>query len=173
MQKDLSTFEFRKLTIDTVPLLLEVQEEAFEYAKGNTDFLRRNTYETLAVCFGGQSEVLGAFDGDKLVAFGILFVAGEGKENLAHDVDEIEDILTSANVKLIIVRPDYRGNGLQRELVARLEKTAVDAGFKWLCATVAPSNNWSYDNFIKSGFALNKILTKYGGLTRALLVKKI
>lgn len=173
MKKDINTFEFKKLTIDSVPLLLEVQEEAFEYAKGNTDFLRRNTYETLAVCFEGQSEVLGAYDGDTLVAFGILFVAGEGKENLAYDVDEIEDINTSANVKLIIVRPTYRGNGLQRELVSRLEKTAKELGYKWLCATVAPSNNWSYDNFIKSGFEQNKILVKYGGLTRALLVKKI
>lgn len=173
MKKDLSAFEFKKLSIESVPLLLEVQEEAFEYAKGNTDFLRRNTYETLAVCFEGQSEVLGAFDGDTLVAFGILYVAGEGKENLAYDVDEIVDINTSANVKLIIVRPDYRGNGLQRALVAKLENTAKKAGFEWLCATVAPTNNWSYDNFIKSGFALCKILTKYGGLTRALLVKKI
>lgn len=173
MKKNITEFDFKKLNVESVPLLLEVQEEAFEYAKGNTDFLRRNTYETLAVCFEGESEVLGVFDEDKLIAFGILFVAERGKENLAYDVDEIEDIMTSANVKLIIVRPDYRGNGLQRELVSRLENLAKEKGFKWLCATVSPTNNWSYDNFIKGGFSLNKILTKYGGLTRALLVKSI
>ena len=173
MKKDLSTFEFRKLTIDTVPLLLEVQEEAFEYAKGNTDFLRRNTYETLAVCFGGQSEVLGAFDGDKLVAFGILFVAGEGKENLAHDVDEIEDILTSANVKLIIVRPSYRGNGLQKIIINKLQEHAKNCGFSYLCATVSPVNNYSLNNFLGTDFINYKTLNKYGGLSRILLYKKI
>ncbi len=173
MKIDVNTLEYKRLTIDSIPLILEVQEEAFAYANGNTDFLRRNTYETLAPCFDGDSIVLGAFSGETLVAFGILFVAGSGGENLAKDVERIDDILTSANVKLVIVRPDYRGNGLQRELVKKLEDSAKDMGYAWLCATVAPTNNWSYDNFIKSGFELDKILVKYGGLTRALLVKKI
>ena len=173
MKIDVNTLEYKRLTIDSIPLILEVQEEAFAYANGNTDFLRRNTYETLAPCFDGDSIVLGSFSGETLVAFGILFVAGSGSENLAKDVERIDDILTSANVKLVIVRPDYRGNGLQRELVKKLEDSAKDMGYAWLCATVAPTNNWSYDNFIKSGFELDKILVKYGGLTRALLVKKI
>ncbi|MBQ8407074.1 MAG: GNAT family N-acetyltransferase [Clostridia bacterium] len=173
MKIDVNRLTFQKLEIDSVPLLLEVQEEAFEYAKGNTDFLRRNTAETLSVCFEGESVVLGVFDKDTLAGFGILFVAGEGKENLAYDADEVKDVNTSANVKLIIVRPDYRGNGLQVELVKRLQESAKKSGFEWLCATVAPTNSYSYDNFVKSGFTHTKTLTKYGGLTRALFVKKI
>ena len=165
--------EYKLLDKSCIDQLLQVQEEAFEYAKGDTDFLRRNTYETFSVCFGEKSAVIGAYFKGEMIAFGILFAAGEDKENLAKDVDEIQDITQSANVKLVIVRPAFRGNGLQRELVKRMEDSAKKSGFKWLCTTVSPTNKWSYDNCIKSGFKQVKILVKYGGLTRALLVKEI
>ena len=173
MKINTENLSFRLLSEDAIPSLLEIQEEAFEAAKGDTDFLRRNTSETLAPCFLGNSRVLGAFMGEECAAFGILHAAGDGKENLAHDVDLIDDILISANVKLIIVRPAYRGNGIQRMLIEHLEKYAKEMGYAWLCATVAPSNRFSLDNFLKTGFTEHKILKKYGGLTRALLVKKI
>ena len=173
MKIDTSLLSFRLLGEDSIPLLLDIQEEAFEAAKGDTDFLRRNTAETLAPCFLGNSRVLGAFWGGECVGFGILHAAGDGKENLAHDADCVEDILTSANVKLIIVRPLYRGNGIQRLLITRLEGYAKEMGYAWLCATVAPTNRYSLDNFLKTDFTEHKILKKYGGLTRALLVKKI
>ena len=173
MKIDTTKLTLRLLGEDAIPTLLDIQEEAFEAAKGDTDFLRRNTAETLAPCFLGNSRVLGAFMGEECAAFGILHAAGDGKENLAHDVDLIDDILTSANVKLIIVRPASRGNGIQRMLIEHLEKYAKEMGYAWLCATVAPSNRFSLDNFLKTGFTEHKILKKYGGLTRALLVKKI
>ena len=173
MKIDTSNITFRLLGADAIPALLDIQEEAFEAAKGDTDFLRRNTPETLAPCFLGNSRVLGAFLQDTLLGFGILHAAEDGKENLAHDVDLIDDVLTSANVKLIIVRPLYRGNGIQRLLIGHLEAYAQEMGYAWLCATVAPTNRFSLDNFLKTGFDEHKILKKYGGLTRALLVKKI
>ena len=173
MKIDTQKLSFRLLREDAVPTLLDIQEEAFEAAKGDTDFLRRNTAETLAPCFLGNSRVLGVFFEGECAAFGILHAAGEGKENLAYDVDCIDDVLSSANVKLIIVRPAYRGNGIQRILIEKLEKCAKEMGYAWLCATVAPTNRYSLDNFLKTGFAEHKILQKYGGLCRALLIKKI
>ena len=173
MKIDTKKLSFRLLDESAIPMLLDIQEEAFEAAKGDTDFLRRNTPETLSPCFLGNSRVLGAFLGEECVAFGILHAAEDGKENLAHDADCIENVLTSANVKLIIVRPAYRGNGIQRLLIHHLEAFAKEMGYAWLCATVAPTNRFSLDNFLKTGFEEHKILKKYGGLTRALLVKKI
>ena len=173
MKIDTTKLTLRLLGEDAISTLLDIQEEAFEAAKGDTDFLRRNTAETLAPCFLGNSRVLGAFFNGECAGFGILHAAEDGKENLAHDVDLIDDVLTSANVKLIIVRPAYRGNGIQRILIEALEGYAKQMGYAWLCATVAPTNRFSLDNFLKTGFSEHKILKKYGGLTRALLVKRI
>lgn len=173
MKIDLTKVEYKKLSIDCIPKLLEVQEETFEYAKGDTDFLRRNTTETFSLCFSGNSVVLGAYLNGEMIAFGILHCAEDTKENLALDIDEVENVLENANVKLIIVRPQFRGNGLQVALIERLGEFAKNSGYKWLSATVAPSNTWSKNNFEKCGFKIVKILQKYGGMQRVLLAKRI
>lgn len=173
MKVNVNELSYKVLQISDIPLLLEVQEEAFEYAKGDTDFLRRNTVETFSLCFGEKSLVLGVFLGEQIIAFGILHAAGDTKENLALDIEEVTDVLQNANVKLIIVRPQYRGNGLQFELIKRLSAHAKECGFTWLSATVAPSNPWSKINFEKCGFKQVKVLQKYGGKQRLLLAKQI
>lgn len=173
MKIDKNEFVYKPLGIESIPALLDLQEDAFAHAGDSTDFLRRNTYETLAPCFDGDSLVLGVFHGELLVAFGILYCAGDTKENLAHDLDEVEDVTENANVKLVIVRYEYRGNGLQKELIARLGEHARERGYKWLSSTVSPENPWSMNNLIANGYTEVKVLVKYGGLKRILFAKKI
>lgn len=174
MKIDTTKITYKPLGIDSIPALLEMQEETFEYAKDvNPDFLRRNTYDTLAVCFEEPSLVLGAYYENQLIAFGILYVAGKTDENLAKDIDFVSDVTTNANVKLTIVRPNYRGNGLQASIITKLEEHAVACGFKYLSSTVSPFNPWSQANLKKCGFTVHKILKKYGGLERILFVKKM
>ena len=173
MKINKNEFVYKPLGIDSIPALLELQEDAFAHAGDSTDFLRRNTYETLAPCFDGDSLVLGVYHGDLLVAFGILYCAGDTKENLAHDLDEVTDITENANVKLVIVRYEYRGNGLQKELIARLCTHAEKQGYKWLSSTVSPENPWSMNNLLANGFTEAKVLVKYGGLKRILYAKRV
>ena len=173
MKIDMTKVSFKPLTPDYIPELLEIQEETFAAAVGSTDFLRRNTEETLAVCFPEPSLVLGAYYEGEMIAFGILHAAGTTAENLAKDLDEVEDITQNANVKLTIVRPAYRGNGLQRALIMKLEEHAKACGFLWLSSTVSPENPWSRNNLVACGFTVAKILKKYGGLERYLFVKRI
>ena len=173
MKISINNLVFKPLGIDSIPALLELQEDAFAHAGDSTDFLRRNTVETLEPCFGGDSLVLGAFDGELLVAFGILYCAGNTKENLAHDLDEVTDVTENANVKLVIVRYEYRGNGLQKELIRRLCAHAEERGYKWLSSTVSPENPWSMKNLLANGFTEAKVLVKYGGLKRILFAKQI
>ena len=173
MKIDLSKVSYKQLTLDYIPKMLEIQEETFAAAVGSSDFLRRNTVETFSVCFPAPSLVLGAYYEGEMIAFGILHAAGTTAENLAKDLDEVEDITENANVKLTIVRPPYRGNGLQRELITRLGEHAKECGFKWLSSTVSPENPWSKNNLEACGFTLAKVLKKYGGLERYLFVKRI
>ncbi len=173
MKIDIQNLTYKPLSAESIPALLELQEDAFAHAGDSTDFLRRNTTETLLPCFSGDSLVLGAFDGDTLVAFGILYCAGDTKENLAHDLDEVADVTENANVKLVIVKYEYRGNGLQKELIARLCNHAEEKGYKWLSSTVSPENPWSMNNLVANGFTAAKVLVKYGGLKRILYAKQI
>ena len=173
MKINVNNLTYKTLSEGSIPALLELQEDAFAHAGDSTDFLRRNTPETLLPCFGGDSLVLGVYDGELLVAFGILYCAGDTKENLALDLDEVSDVTENANVKLVIVRYEYRGNGLQKELIARLCAHAEQRGYKWLSSTVSPENPWSMNNLIANGFTEAKVLVKYGGLKRILYAKKI
>ena len=66
---------FRVLEKDSVPLLLDLQEEAFAVLD-DPDLLRRNTAETFGVCFNEKSLVLAVYRGKEIAGFGILYAAG-------------------------------------------------------------------------------------------------
>lgn len=173
MKISMNEVTFRPLDISYIPKLLEIQEETFLYAAGQKDFLRRNTEETFAVCFPEPSLVVGAYLGEEMIAFGILHAAGETAENLAHDIEAVADIRENANVKLTIVRPMYRGNGLQAALITKMEEHAREKGFRYLSSTVSPTNPWSLNNLEKCGFRPYKTLKKYGGMERILYFKEL
>lgn len=163
---------FRKLDLTSIAQLLEIQEEAFATIE-DTDILRRNTHETFAVCFAEPSLVTGVFDGDEMVAFGILYAAGKDKENLAYDLDGCDDVTKFANIKLVIVRQAYRGRGLQRALIRHFENYAIEQGFVGLCSTASPKNIYSCNNLKACGYTVAKTLQKYGGKERWLFVKRL
>lgn len=170
--KDKREITFRVLGKDSVPVLLDIQEEAFAVLD-DPDLLRRNTEETLEVCFNEKSLVLGAYCGEEIAGFGILYAAGKDKENLAYSLDGCDDVENYVNVKLTIVRPAFRGIGIQRMLIERLTAYAAEEGFKGACSTVSPKNNYSSTNLTKCGFEAVKTLVKYGGKARILFYKKL
>lgn len=162
----------KKLNKDSIPVMLEIQEEAFKVLE-DPDLLRRNTYETLEVCFNEKSLVLGAYIDGEIAGFGILYDAGKDKENLAYSLDDVSDVENYVNVKLTIVRPAFRGKGIQRLLIEKLVEYAAKEGFKGACSTVSPKNNFSSNNLTKCGFEAVKTLVKYGGMKRILFYKKL
>ncbi len=169
---DISKLKIKVLGDGDLDEIMAVQEETFEELK-DSDILRRNTKETFAVCFTEPSIAYGLYNEEEMVAFGMLYCAGDSSENLALSLDEKIDIYSVANLKVVIVRPKYRGNGLQKYLIEILEKHATENGYTTVMATVAPTNNFSMDNFIACGYKHVKTLKKYGGLERALLIKPL
>ncbi len=166
-----SDLTVKVLSMDDIQDILDIQEEAF-CAMQDSANLRRNTPETFGVCFEEPSVALGVYHEEKMIAFGMLYCAGEDEENLGRSLDTPIDLMSVANVKVIIVRPAYRGNGLQRYLISLLESHAVKNGYKVLMATVSPDNEYSMNNFLALGYKCVKVLKKYGGLQRALLYKE-
>ena len=132
--------------------------------------LRHNSPEMIASCLEEPNVTLGVWDGDLLVAIGMLYVPQCIEEDHFHDLD-LQGDYKSANQKLFLVRDRYRGLGLQRRLIREVEKTAIARGYNLLCTTVAPNNDFSINNFLKEGYVYAKTEIKYGGLVRNLYYK--
>lgn len=166
--------QYRKLEEEHIPHLLAFQEDVFNEDENAKETLRRNTYETLKPCFNKESLVLGVYYHEEMVAFGILYFAGEDHENLAYSLDEIpENIKEYGNVKLIIVKKNYRGNGIQRLLIERFVDYARKHGYAGLLSTASPLNIPSCKSLERCDFKLAKVVKKYGGLTRNLYFLKL
>jgi GNAT superfamily N-acetyltransferase len=144
--------------------------EAIYAALSDKSVLRHNSPEMIASCLEEPNVTLGVWDGDLLVAIGMLYVPQCIEEDHFHDLD-LQGDYKSANQKLFLVRDRYRGLGLQRTLIREVEKTAVARGYNLLCTTVAPNNDFSINNFLKEGYVYAKTEMKYGGLVRNLYYK--
>ncbi len=166
-------FEFKQCDISYLDDILRIQEEAFEVID-NPDLLRRNTKEMLSACLAEPHYTLGAYVDGKLAGFAVLFDGERTKENLGYDIGiDDSEVLSVVNLKLIIVSPAYRGNGLQRKMTALLEDIAKQRGKKYICVTVSPDNEFSRKNVECMNYIFHSQKEKYNGMLRNLYYKKI
>ena len=161
--------ELRQCTINDLQAVVELNETIYDNLPDKT-VLRHNSHEMIASCLEEPNFTLGYWDGDLLVAIGVLYVPQCLAEDHFHDLDLIGDY-RSANQKLFLVREGYRGQGLQQKLIHELEKIALSRGYNLLCTTCAPNNDFSINNFLKEGYIYAKTEEKYGGLMRNLYYK--
>lgn len=151
---------FRPCTLQHLTHILELQETAFLHLDDPT-LLRRNTSEMFASCLSDPHVTFGAFDKEKLVAIAIFYVPSTPEEDLSTSLQNQHN-LPSANYKLCIVHPDYRGNRLQITLGEEIIEYARQQGYRLLCATASPLNIASHKNLIHLGFTLDSQSTHYG-----------
>lgn len=163
--------ELRRCTIADLDAVVELNETIYA-ALPDKSVLRHNSIEMIASCLVEPNLTLGFWDGDLLVAVGVLYVPQCIEEDHFHDLD-LQGDYRSANQKLFLVREGYRGRGLQRKLIREIEKIAIARGFNLLCTTCSPNNDFSINNFLKKGYVYAKTEEKYGGLVRNLYYKKL
>lgn len=167
----LDNAHIRYLNEDDLPAILELQEETILGLKDKT-ILRKNSPEILLQSISEQNIALGVFINDELIAIGltVLPVPPETdlRENLQnHTVDNAMDL------KLIIVKEKYRGNGLQKKLIRLMEEEALSRGITHLCTSVSPNNPYSYNNVLAMGYEFDHQEEIYGGLLRNIYVKEL
>lgn len=107
----------------------------------------------------------------KLVASLIVRFPGDAEDNLGRDVG-IEEIHKVAHIESVVVDKEYRGNGLQNKMIKFAEDRLKQIGYTYIMATVSPDNKHSLGNFERNGYEVMNIKEKYGGLRRAILLKK-
>ncbi len=129
----------------------------------NPDVLRNNSREMFAECLASGT-VLGIRHESRLVAVGILVDPGDGPESIQRYLTEdAETIAASANLKLIMVDPDWRHHGLGTYLAELLEKRAELLGRRHLLCTIHPANDASKAVFVALGYRMRKrVSTPYG-----------
>ena len=163
--------DIRKCNLSDFQSVVDLNETIYA-ALPDQSVLRHNSPEMIASCLEEPNVTLGIWDGELLVAIGMLYVPQCIEEDHFHDL-ELEGNYKSANQKLFLVREGYRGLGLQRQLIREVEKIAMSRRYNLLCTTVAPNNTFSINNFLAEGYVYAKTEQKYGGLVRNLYYKKL
>lgn len=162
MKIPFNEFTIKKCTAEDLDEIVKIQTEALA-GLPSADILRENTIEMLKECLAPPHYTVGAWYGDVLAGFSVLYYPQDDKENLAINLQGVDiDGLKNANNKLCIVRQEFRGNALQYELGLIVERHAVETGIKVLCATVSPKNRYSMNNMSRLGYKYNRTLEKYG-----------
>lgn len=161
--------ELRLCLPSDLQTVIDLNETVYA-ALPDKSILRHNSPEMIASCLNEPNVTLGYWEGNLLVAIGMLYVPQCIEEDHFHDLS-LQGDYKSANQKLFLVREGYRGLGLQRKLIREVERIAVARGYHLLCTTVAPNNTFSINNFLKEGYVYAKTEEKYGGLLRNLYYK--
>ncbi|MBE0531153.1 MAG: hypothetical protein IH626_10010 [Rhodospirillales bacterium] len=116
---------------------------------------------------------LGLFAEDRLIAYGVLGLPGPADPNFADDLGlAATERARVAHIDGIGVRPEWRGNRLQRVLTAWRIREAVLAGRSLVITTVAPGNGASLRNILAEGLTIRALRQKYGGW-RYLMVRDL
>lgn len=182
--------------------LFQMQEEVFE-EKIDKNLLRHNTIKNFADIFNKQNVVLGVFDRNTLIGFGILILSNhneilsnsliyantalpciksewKAKEKINLKLATNEKIKSTTClesfigiVKLIIVKKEYRGHGFQMKILKKFDDFYKKFGIKCAICSVSPLNFFSLNNFYSNGFRLIYRKNLYDGYDRLILAKNV
>lgn len=83
--------------------------------------------------------------------------------NYGYDLNLQEDeLLQVVHMDTAAVHSAYRGRGLQAQMVQMAERELSGNGKKILLSTVHPENKFSLNNMLQQGYAIQKLVEKYG-----------
>lgn len=121
----------------------------------------------------GES-VIGVFAGDELIAYGAVYVPAPGADNFGVDIGlDRRSLETFAHLETTAVHPAYRGNGLQKKLMAVMMDALRRRGYHHLGCTVSPLNHHSVTNIFHHRFVIRALKSKFGGLLRYVMYRDV
>ncbi|MGR7995635.1 MULTISPECIES: GNAT family N-acetyltransferase [unclassified Xanthobacter] len=116
----------------------------------------------------GRGRTVGLCDGGALVAYGILQHEHTPKDG-PHRLLNVAPSRAVGRLAGASVHPSYRGQGLQKALIAgRIDLAPADM---LLFSTAAPVNVPSWSNLVAGGFPISGIELFFGGYARYVMVR--
>ena len=88
------------------------------------------------------------YKGNFVCSYMYIVATQKGINHLGLDYDEKE----CADCGPMFVQKEYRGNGLQFQMLKKLEEYCIEKGFKYILTTADPENTYSSNNMIKAGY---------------------
>ena len=141
------------------------------------DLLQPFSDDFMAQHMGRRGIVLGVFVKDRIAAFRNLYYPkpNDRQWNLGIDMGLADAALTQVvNLQMICVHPLYRGNALALKMNQIVMNLLREKGtHPHVCATVSPYNVWNIPVLLKSGFAVGKLKSKYGGKVRYIVYQNL
>lgn len=163
----MDTLCVKQLNLNYIDDIIVLQNQVFSDLGENTHFLRRNTRQTFERCLMDPNVTMGVFDENQLVGLAILENTLNTPEYMSvHNKPTIY-------LKLYMIRKQYYGKGFQKYIISKLERIAYNRGYEYMIVTVSPDNIHSKNNLLSYGFVYDRTETKYGGLLRDILYKKV
>lgn len=121
----------------------------------------------------GILELWIAMAGDRLAAAFTILHPGLSSENYGYDLGLSEaELMVVVHMDTAAVHPDFRGMGLQRQMVQTAEQALAGQGKRIALCTVHPDNHYSLNNMQSQGYEIQKRIGKYGS-ERFILRKNI
>ena len=161
----------RRCTLDEAPAVFELQNTVHA-AMPHPEWFVTDTLENITA-YIAHSLCIGVWCGSRLGAYLTLHYCGDEPENYAAFLGvPPEQWQHWGNVDSAVVHPDWRGNGLQRRMLAAA-LPLLPSRITHLGATVCPANPYSLRNALASGFAIRARREMYGGYDRYLLAKDL
>lgn len=112
-----------------------------------------------------RGRILGLFADGELIGYGVLGLPAPDEESFADRFGlTAEQRAVVATIDGAGVLPRWRGNGLQRRLVAARIEAAGAAGRRIAVSTVAPGNLPSLRNLLAEGLTIRALRPAFGGL---------
>jgi ribosomal protein S18 acetylase RimI-like enzyme len=169
-------FEMRYLQKKDLPRVMALQELVAKRLDSE-DLFATLSYELMELHIGAKGFMIGTFVKGELIAFRNVYFPGVEKHewHLGYDIDleSPADLRRVANLQLICVHPDYRGNSLGRRMNLNAIRRIRADQYVHLCATVSPFNNWNIKVLLDCGFSIRKLKFKYGGKLRYIVYQNL
>lgn len=154
----------RRLSKADLGELMRVQTEAAD-SLGDKSLYIESSREDFERILDGRGEIYGIFTRDTLCGACSIYMPGDAPENLGNDIDiPKNELYLCAMLESVFVSPDYRKNGIARELIHICIKRAVESlGARYVLSTVSPKNVPCILSFMSiNGVRLVALRQKYG-----------
>lgn len=174
MLEKFDKYKIKKLSKKHIDEIFKLQNMVF--AEGYTeDKIRFNTTSMFEDFFNENQYSIGLFCDENLIAFGLAKINPVQNELLSES--EMKKILErNANfaiIKLIVVKKESRGHGLQRFILNYLETNLIKKNVNTFIASVSPINIYSLKNFIALDYKKIKRKRIYNNHDRYILLKEV
>lgn len=156
-------FAGRWLTADDIPSVIELHHSVRQAVPA--DLLCRETDRFFIDHVGRCGRILGLFAEDRLIAYGVLGFPSSNEESFADGFGlTVAERALVATIDGTSVAPEWRGNGLQKLLIAARLDEARAVGCRIAVSTVAPGNLASLRNLLASAMTVRALRRVFGGL---------